>query len=165
MTSRLIIGLIFIILGLSALTGFDLGRYFFPVLLIALGLLVITGRNNRFNMMNSRESEQDVLNETYVFSGTQRKVISGNFSGGKLVAVFGGADLDLTEVKAKQKDLKMELVAVFGGVQLRIPDNWYVTSEAVGILGGIDNKTRTKKKDVVLHINGAAVFGGIEIKN
>lgn len=160
--ARFIIGLIFIILGISAFTGFDFGRYIGPLILITIGFLILRGPSRN---SSSRKTEQDFLNEVLIFSGMQRSVMSKNFDGGKIVAVFGGADLDISKCDTKEKKINMELVSVFGGIKLRIPENWYVTSEAVGIIGGVDNKTSAKTRKIELHINGAAIFGGIELIN
>jgi hypothetical protein len=56
-------------------------------------------------------------------------------------------------------------VAVFGGLKVRIPKNWKVKSEAVGIIGGFDNRTRNEKADIVVHVKGVAMMGGVEITN
>lgn len=165
MNTRYLIGLILVIFGLSALLGINIGRFIGPVFIILLGLLMVTGKKG-YNPVNSPQSvSEDSLNETYVFSGTEKKIESKDFHGGKIVAVFGGANIDLSQVAARQKVIPMELVAVFGAVQLKVPKNWSVVSEAAGIVGGIDNKVATSSAAVKLHIKGAAVFGGIEIRN
>lgn len=166
MNPRYIIGIVFIALGISALTGFDLGRYIGPLFLIAIGLMIISGRNRRWEGCGETSPlEQDTINEVLIFSGAKRNIHSLDFNGGKITAVFGGAEFDFSSVKTKKKIANMELVAVFGGVKIKVPQNWVVTSEAVGILGGVDNHTRSKEKTAELHLTGAAIFGGIEITN
>lgn len=162
---RYIIGFIFIVFGISAFTGYDLGKFIWPVILILIGLAILTGRHGQRFTTDKRDIEQDTFNEVVVFSSAERKIVSSEFTSGKIVAVFGGADFDISEVKTKKKVVEIELVSVFGGLSLKIPDNWYVTSEAVGVMGGIDNRAQAQKKDVELHIKGSAVFGGIEIFN
>ncbi len=165
MNIRLVIGLIFILLGITALTGINLGRFIGPAVLIVIGIIILSGRNYGFSKGKTSSTAQDSLNEVLVFSGTQKRVVSENFKGGKIAAIFGGADFDLTDAKIKEKTAELEVVAVFGGVQLKVPKNWIVKSEAVGILGGVDDKTKPEEKTVELHLRGAAIFGGIEVKN
>ena len=46
---------------------------------------------------------------------------------GKLVlfvVIFGGGDLDLSQVKTSEASIDLELVAVFGGARLIVPKNW-----------------------------------------
>lgn len=168
MKARYIIGSIFIFLGISALTGIDLGRFIIPVFLIAIGWMILRGKKQseeRVHTSATPMTTQDGLNEIFIFSGTEKRLSSHSFSGGKIVTVFGGADIDLSEVTTKQKIIALELVAVFGGIRLRIPKNWIVVSEAVGILGGIENRSHAEQKTTELRITGAAVLGGIEISN
>jgi hypothetical protein len=167
MKARYVIGAIFVLLGISAMTGLDLGRFIFPLFLIYIGWRILT-RGQRYSHIDGEETEsssQSSIDETFVFSGTKRNINSENFNGGKIAAIFGGADLDLFNAKTKKKVVEMELVAVFGGVKLRIPKNWEVESEAVGIMGGIENKTVLEKKSATLRITGVAIFGGVEITN
>lgn len=167
-TPRIIIGGLIILLGLSALTGLDVFQFFFPLLLIWIGWRILFGKRMFSSEGDFQKSSlsADTIDEVLVFSGAKRTVKSDAFSGGRIIAVFGGADFDLSEAKASGKQISMELVAVFGGIQLRIPKNWHVTSEATSIMGGIDNKTQPEEKNgVELHIRGAAVLGGVEIRD
>lgn len=164
MTARLILGIFFIALGISAFTGFDIGRFIGPLFLIFIGWMIL--RKPSFDKYGkNKSSEQDFINEVFIFSGTQRRLISKDFTGGKIVVIFGGAELDLKDAVSKENKIKLELVSVFGGIRLRIPETWFVTSKVVGIIGGMDNKTSPKLKNTELHVSGAAIFGGIEITN
>lgn len=163
--ARSIIGLIFILLGLSALFGFDLGRFIGPLFLIFIGWLILTRTHGSRLRFDQQSASQDLLNEVFIFSGTRKSLNSQNFEGGKLTVVFGGADLDLREVKTEEKMIELELTAVFGSIHLTVPENWQIIPEAVGILGGVENKTSAGETAVKVKIKGAAVFGGIEITN
>jgi hypothetical protein len=165
MNARIIIGFVFILLGVSALTGMDLGRYIGPAFLIAIGIMILSRQGTKSRKISAGSMSQDSLNEVFVFSGSNKQVKSQNFSGGKITAVFSGAEFDLTEVKTGQKQIPLEVAAVFGGVKLIVPKDWKVISEAVGIVGGVDNRADSEKAAVELHVSGAAVFGGIEIAN
>jgi len=164
-TGRLVFGLFLIIMGVTALTGIDLFRFVVPALLIALGVKVLTGKTWR-GIHSSGKLAQDTLNEVYIFSGTRKRIASSGFTGGKVVAVFGSAELDLSDVTTKEKTVEMELVAVFGAVQVRVPKGWNVATEGAGVLGGFENRTAAgtigKPRCIV---KGAAIFGGIEIIN
>lgn len=165
MSTRSILGFVLVIIGVAFLVGINIGPFIMPAVLIFLGIIILTGRGQFDHRPGQQEVSQNSLNEVLVFSGTEKKVLSDDFNGGKVITVFGGGEIDLRGVKTKEKVLYLELVAVFGGLKLYVPDNWLVTSNAVAILGGIDNKTVSEKKAVELKINGSAVFGGIEIRN
>ena len=162
--ARYFIGVMFLALGLSALFGLDLGRFIGPLFLIWIGVMIVSGRSRRHFTERSEVSHDPSLNEVWVFTGVRRKIAGDNFQGGKVTAIFGGAELDLSDVKAKGNEVELELTAVFGGIRMRVPEDWRVESEAVGILGGVDNHTSRGDK-VTLRIKGAAIFGGIELSN
>lgn len=162
---RLIIGIILIAIGIASITGIDLFRFIIPALLIWWGYTILTGRRIGRSSDAAITSESE-LNEVLIFSGTNRRIDATDFKGGKVTVVFGGADIDLTKVKTKEKSLRLELVTVFGGIRLRVPENWLVQSEATAILGGVSNKAQvTKQAAVTLRITGASIFGGIDITN
>ena len=115
MLIRWIIGLLLIVIGLSALFEVNIFRFVFPVILIGLGWFVISKDRdpNKLTSTNG-EVDMDTLNETYIFSGTKKTIKSENFAGGKILAVFGGLDLDLREVKTKEKTIHLETNSVLG---------------------------------------------------
>jgi hypothetical protein len=71
------------------------------------------------------------------------------------------------------ESMVLDIFACMGGVELRVPNNWYVIFKAIPILGGMDNSTSpagdnqnsTDKKKKSLIVKGMAIMGGIEVKN
>ena len=64
----------------------------------------------------------------------------------------------------------VEINAVFGGAEVRIPTNWSAVVQAAGVFGAItDNSIQpnlaTTPNFKRLYLKGAAVFGGVNIKN
>jgi hypothetical protein len=59
--------------------------------------------------------------------------------------------------------------AIFGGIEIKVPDNWQVTSDGTGIFGGFSDETAHPPEGTPglkrLIIKGEAVFGGVEVKN
>jgi len=162
---RLILGGILIIIGLSALTGVDILRFVFPLFIIWLGWVVISGKKWPTSTGKSTDTANK-LSEVLIFTGTEKVIQSKVFNGGKIITIFGGAEFDLTNVKAANREIKLELVALFGSIKLRIPKNWDIDSDAVAIFGGLENKTKSAGSErTAVKIDGAAIFGGIEIIN
>ena len=150
-------------------------RDFWPLMLIALGILVLWG-----SFTWSRKPPESVstggdphttLNEAVVFGGLERRMISQDFQGGDITAIFGGVDLDLTEARMQGNEATLAITAIFGGVELRIPAGWQIAFRGAPIFGGIEDKTRAVRADdpanplKMLVITGAVIFGGLEIKN
>ena len=95
---------------------------------------------------------------------------SKNFKGGSLFAVFGGYKIDLTHAEMEGDRAVINASAVFGGGQIRVPENWQVSAQGAGIFGAYEDKTRhfqpdPTKPSKTLVIKGVAMFGGIEIRN
>jgi predicted membrane protein len=108
------------------------------------------------------------LNEFAVFGGSKRSVAAQDFRGGKVAVIFGGVTLDLTGAGMAEDVAVLQVSALYGGVSIKIPPTWSAEVRGVGIFGGFGDHTihppavaGTKR----LIIKGAAIFGGVSIKN
>lgn len=110
----------------------------------------------------------DVLDATAVFGGVKRSVVSKRFRGGEVVAVFGGAEINLAHADF-EGTIKMEIVNVLGGTKLIVPADWDVQSVMVAVFGGVDDKRFIKPEMInpnkKLIIEGTSFLGGLEIKS
>ncbi len=65
----------------------------------------------------------------------------------------------------------LDLAAAFGGVTIRVPENWKVRVSGLPLFGGWENSTKGSEVDDLdtepwaLDVKCLALFGGIEIKN
>lgn len=164
MNGRVIIGSILILIGLSAVFDFPFFNLLFAGFIIWLGIKIISGSSDQFR--TSSETNDDQIKRVLIFSGIDQKVTSNNFTGGEIVAVFGGGDVDLSQVKTRSNKVELNFVTIFGGLKVKIPSSWSVNSEGMGILGGFNNRSKGEgKKVTVATIKGVAIFGGVEIVN
>jgi hypothetical protein len=110
----------------------------------------------------------DEIECTAIFGGVKRTVVSKNFKGGEVVAVFGGAEIDLTHADI-QGVVKLEATNILGGTKLIVPPTWDVQSEMVAIFGGVEDKRRIQpdliNRNKRLVLMGTAFLGGLEIKS
>lgn len=167
-TGQLIFGTILIAIGISSFTNFDIFHYLIPLLLIYFGIRVLLGRSGGKSRGNRYASQlnQDDINEVAVFSGSEKRVESKAFTGGKAASIFSGMDLDLTHAKIKGKRADLELNAVFGALKVYVPKDWHIVTEGAGVLGGFTNRTTGgSESSPKLYVRGGAVFGGVEIVN
>ncbi len=113
-------------------------------------------------------STDDFLDVVSVFGGVKRTVVSKNFMGGEIVAVLGGAEIDLTHADI-QGLVKLEATNVLGGTKLIVPASWDVQSEMVALFGGVEDKRRIQPdlidRNKRLILMGTCVLGGLEIKS
>jgi predicted membrane protein len=163
------------------------GSIFWPLMLIAFGATMLVRRtalpastqwwhhHGESDAGATRPQEAfygNRLMETIVFGGSERRVESQNFEGGKVEAVFGGIELDLSDAAITSPDRRavLEVNAVFGGIEIRVPRTWRVEKKGSAVFGGFEDRTFPPRPEPgveppTLVIRGAAVFGGIEIKN
>jgi hypothetical protein len=118
-------------------------------------------------MGSVQETHEKTLNYEAIFSGSNKRVVTNDFRGGKITAVFGGTELDLRKAKiASDSAVNLEVSAVFGGVKVMVPKTWSVQGNLTGVFGGFENSAvAPAKPEGTLIIKGAAVFGGGEIIN
>jgi predicted membrane protein len=148
---------------------------FWPAMLILLGLVVIFGSRRHggegtyFGGHKKRTSSEDWLDDVTVFGGGDRIIHSQNFKGGKITHIFGGSKIDFTRGKLAPGKNNLEVVLIFGGTKLIVPESWNVKMEVTSVFGGFSDK-RVKSivvsdSDRSLHITGVNIFGGGEIVN
>ncbi len=169
---------------------------FWPILLIGLGLLLLFKRREHrtlhfdmnftddehskiFNHIHDRKSNGektqsgitngDEIDIVAIFNAVKRRVVSDNFIGGRISALFGGVDLFLNDSKLAKGEQVIDISCLFGGVDLYVPRDWRVIVKTVTIFGGFDdNRFQDASKaadDRVLIIRGFILFGGGDIKN
>jgi len=138
---------------------------FWPLLLVMLGLSFVF-RTSR-SRVSRDELDSDVLHGNAVLGGMQQKNTSSHFSGGRVSAILGGYEIDLRSADMMDgSEAVLDVFALLGGVEIRVPDTWTVIVDGNAILGGIENKTSAiSDKGKVLRISGHAVLGGVEIRN
>ncbi|MES2041407.1 MAG: DUF5668 domain-containing protein [Pseudomonadota bacterium] len=171
-TAGYIIGCGFVGLG-SLLILHHMGIIYFrmrdwwPVFLIFAGLMVIfKGKiGDHEKMINNGMNQDAVCNIVAVMSGNKLQNSSQEFRGGEINCIMGGVELDL-RTASMQSEATLNVFAMWGGIVLKVPNDWTVVSHGSPILGGFDDKTvppmlNAKK----LYIKGYAVMGGVEITN
>lgn len=105
-----------------------------------------------------------------VFGGGKRQVDAQDFRGGEITAIFGGYEVDLRYAAVGPAPAVIDVTAMFGGIEIRVPGTWTVEARGVGIFGGFADETRPPRPGEVtreqrLIVTGTAAFGGVAIKN
>lgn len=153
-----------------------LTSYLVPMALILAGVAVFAKRHRKFKHCgpSSCESPQDAkidnssyINEVNILGGAKKKFEGKSFTGGKIVNIFSGVELDFTACPMDGSEVSLEMVNIFGGANLIVPENWKVRIEAVSIFGGVVDKTShaCAPTENTIRIKGVNIFGGTEIKN
>lgn len=153
-----------------------------PVILILAGIAMIW---SRFEMPRfptpaatagmgtvTGASGYETLNEYAMFGGIERRMHTNNFRGGSIVSVFGGVEVDFRTADIEGEEAVVYVEAIFGGIELKVPERWKVVFQGQSIFGGYSDETRPPLADALgtaprktLILRGKAVFGGINVKN
>ena len=139
-----------------------------PAIIVIIGLSLIF--KNAFNKQLNTEIKNlsgkiDDAEISAIFSGQNVDMKGEKFTGKKLSAVFGGLKLDLREAIIKE-DAVIDASAVFGGIDILVPENVNVKVKSSALFGGVKSKREkaADEKNPTIFVNGSAMFGGIEIK-
>lgn len=102
-----------------------------------------------------------------VFGGVDRRgawTVPRHF---RVVAMMGGASIDLREARFPRGVIDLEVKAFCGGVQILVPPGLAIEVHGTAIMGGFQNVNRappTPDPDApLLRVRGTAVMGGVDI--
>lgn len=162
-------GLLLLFLGVGFLSSNFLSFSIFslwPLIIIFFGIMVLVRPKEQWNPSTATVTSQ-IINESIVFWGIDKKVQSESFKGGKLDCVFGGGKLDLREVQIAPEGATLSLNCIFGGIEVLVSDQMRIQTDGSGAFGGWENNFRSSSDETlpILRLTGSAVFGGISIKN
>lgn len=150
---------------------FHMYNLFWPAIFIIAGILFISSRRKGWSGRVTKDlTSDDYIDYINIFSGGDRQIVSSNFRGGKITAVFGGTELNLTKAVLAPGRNEIEIICVFGGATIIVPESWQVTIEVTPVLGGFTDSRKLRQERPVnpesqLVIKGTVVFGGGEVKS
>lgn len=165
----LIIGIL-LLLACRDILDFDLiWKLTIPVILILLGINLIF--KDKFSSMKNKKAKElnekgEKLEEYCATFGEVRQDFNNQeFKGANLTAVFGSTDIDLRKAIINEDKL-IKICAVFGGVEVLVPENVNIKVKSTPIFGATSNKTNRKydEKLPTIYIDSFCMFGGADIK-
>jgi len=140
-----------------------------PVALIVAGLLLVW-RSLEGPGERTVARGAGVLNELAVLGGGEFKSDDTDFRGGEAFAVLGGCQIDLRKAAMQVSEAVIHANALFGGIEIRVPESWSVLVNGVPLLGGYTDDTHHPSPDEGVQIKrlvvrGFAMCGGVAVKN
>ena len=163
-------GTILIAIGL-----FSLLPSFWPLLLVALGVYILLNKEHHHSNASHKDSDTetehtDFIDDVSIFSGNKKTYTSTNFRGGKITAIFGGGEINFSNCFLAEGKNFLDILTIFGGYEIRVPDDWKIYNDVVSIFGGVSDErhkdpNRVYDESKVLILKGLALFGGVEIKS
>jgi hypothetical protein len=148
-----------------------------PLGLMLLGVMILFGsgfkkKKSKKQMLKNKMNEMNdgLFDITAILGGDNRQISTYDFKGGKITAIMGGIELDLTNCHlTKDEPAVIDLSVVMGGISLKVSREWNIQSELTPIMSGIEDDD-LRKLDVqidpaaVVILRGSLIMGGIEIK-
>lgn len=165
----LVIGVVLLLCAQNILSFAIIGKLIFPFILVMIGLSIIfkDGISKKVSdKVRTLNSNKDGFEEYCATFGEQKANFSGEeFKSANLDAIFGSVELNLKSAVIKS-DQVINANAIFGGVEIIVPDNVNIKVKSTPIFGGTSNKVDTKYNENLptLYINSFAMFGGVDIK-
>lgn len=115
-------------------------------------------------------SEGGPADETFrlvsVFDGSELRS-TAVLRHGSVLAMFGGAQLDLRRASVIDDGATIEVTALFGGVEVVVPDTWAVTAGGGAVLGGfvvrVPDPETMHETAPRLRVDVRAALGGVSV--
>jgi len=124
-------------------------------------------------------TQKEQMNGNYVPGDSENvetifQLFSGNDRSGewtlpkelRVVSIFSGCNIDLTDAIFTNSVLTIKMFNIFSGNNIYVPDNVNVQTKAFCIFGGINNSVNStgNANTPTIIIEGFALFSGIDIK-
>ncbi|MFI9811878.1 LiaF transmembrane domain-containing protein [Saccharothrix variisporea] len=138
------------------------GGLWWPVVLVLVGGAILAGLLRHHTTDHQDAGETPVV----LFGGTKVRNRSEHLTHAEVSAVFGGATLDLRGAHI-DREATVDALALFGGVQVLVPEGWRVALGGLPVFGGYDDNTtqHTDPDAPLLRVNATALFGGVDVRN
>jgi len=149
-------------MGIVTVSLWDL----WPMLLVFAGASMVWRGMYGGSAERATADAHSTVSAMAVLAGINRGNTSKTFRGGDLTAVFGGCQIDLRQA-AIEDEAVIDVFAMWGGIEIKVPENWSVSGRVTPILGGYEDKTRrvADGTNQRLLVRGLVIMGGVEIKN
>jgi hypothetical protein len=86
----------------------------------------------------------------------------------KILALMGGANLDLRQATFAAREVTITVNAIMGGADIVVPPSVHVVMEGIGIMGGFDGPRDADEElgpdSPTVRIKGVAFWGGVNVR-
>lgn len=137
-----------------------------PLFLVVIGLNILS-RGFRRGRRRRLEDPSSSFSATAVMGADVRRITAQDFRGGDATAIMGGCEIDLRGAGSEGGPAEIDCFAMWGGIEIWVPEDWEVRMNVTALLAGSEDKTQRSggAGAKVLIIRGTALMAGIEVKN
>ena len=167
----MVLGIFFLIPDIFGVPISQLWKVGLPLILVFAGILILVrkGFDPEKYHLEKGTYDLDYINEFILFGGAEKKFDTQSFRGGKATVIFGGLEISISGNSLAEGRNIVDLMVVFGGATIYLPEHWNVKTSVVSILGGFSDsrqpdRIKVEDSSQELVIKGLVLFGGGEIK-
>lgn len=111
-------------------------------------------------------AREEALNAFAFMGGVRRNIVSPAFRHGNVTAIMGGVVLDMRQAIATGGETVIEMFAIWGGIEVKVPPDWQVVNEISPIMGGVEDRSlHTHPIRHTLILKGVILMAGVEVKS
>jgi predicted membrane protein len=137
-----------------------------PLLMVALGVFLLwQGVEGARPPAGVMVSGSPYLSDIALIGYLKRSHHTTDFRGGSVTAVMGGVELDLRKAVLESGTATIDVVAFWGGIELKVPVGWTVDARVVPLMGAFENKVDpfSGSGPARLVVRGHAIMGAVVI--
>lgn len=128
------------------------GGLLWPLLIIAVGVTLLV------QALKRRAGDGDQAQA--MFGQVQRRVAGPLPDPLQINATFGSCEFDLREAEVQSTPARIEASAIFGSIELRLPQNWNLDTSGVTVaFGSVLEKDQPGTTEHEVQVTGSALFG------
>jgi hypothetical protein len=141
-----------------------------PLILILIGISLLRGRS----IGGSGTGRVSIMSGSKIGGNQPWKLESGSY-----FALMGGIEIDLSSAEVDAGETVLDLTAIMGGIEVKVPREFSLICDSSAILGGVSflgqedggiiggrrfERNISEEKEKVIRIQARAIMGGVEIK-
>lgn len=157
-------------LGLFSFDTAIFWNMIWPLVLIMIGISLLRGRS----LSSGGPGRFTIMSGSKIGGSQPWKLESGSY-----FALMGGIEMDLTAAELAEGETILDLTAIMGGIEVRVPQGMPVICDGSAILGGVSflgqedgglvggrrfETNTSASAEKVVRIQARAIMGGVEIK-
>jgi hypothetical protein len=159
-------GMAFLLLGgVFQLTSILASGSAWGLLMVGLGVFLLRQGVEGPRAAAVGISESPYVEDMALIGFLKRSHSAADFRGGSVTAVMGGVELDLRKAALTSGTVYLDVVAFWGGIEIKVPTGWTVDARVVPVMGGFENKVDSPSLagGPRLVVRGHAIMGAVVI--
>jgi len=135
-----------------------------PLLMVALGVFLLWRGLDRPLPEAPPPVPAPYLSEMALMGYLKRSYAARNLRGGSITAVMAGVELDLRQAGLADGTAHLDVVAFWGGIEIKVPPGWTVDGRVVPLMGAFENKVEPVSAGPPrIVVRGHAIMGAVVI--